>query len=164
MTGFQIEEIGAFTRKLFLEKDFDGFLLKEASIVTFNRFTIDGRLHPGFYSAEEQETMELLAYSSWSQVRPICFSLIKGKRLPESFQITLQASPKLAKAFLEESRLSLGQEEIRGLYLNIRYENSRLQCITGTSLATFTMDRTADREWDAYVESFLKNMGIASTH
>lgn len=86
MIGFQIEDMGAFTRKLFLEKDFDDFLLKEANIVTFNSFTIDGRLHRGFYSAQEQEQMEMNPYSLWSQVRPICFSLIKGKRLPESFQ------------------------------------------------------------------------------
>ena len=54
MIGFQIEDMGAFTRKLFLAKDFDDFLLKEANIVTFNSFTIDGRLHRGFYSAQEQ--------------------------------------------------------------------------------------------------------------
>ena len=147
MIGFQIEDMGAFTRKLFLGKDFDDFLLKEANIVTFNRFTIDGRLH-----------------SLWSQVRPICFSLIKGKRLPESFQITLEAPPKRLDAFLAECRLQMDAGQIKGLYLNIRYENGRLQCITGTSLAVFTLDKSVEREWDEYVGRMLKNMGIAASH
>ena len=164
MIGFQIEDMGAFTRKLFLEKDFDDFLLKEATIVTFNRFTIDGRLHRGFYSAQEQEQMEMNPYSLWSQVRPICFSLIKGKRLPESFQITLEAPPKRLDAFLAECRLQTDAGQIKGLYLNIRYENGRLQCITGTSLAVFTLDKSVEREWDEYVGRMLKNMGIAASH
>ncbi len=164
MIGFQIEDIGTFTRKLFLEKEFDDFLLREARIVTFNSITIDGRLHQGFYSAEEQERMELGEYSAWSQVRPICFSLIKGKRLPESFQITLMASPKRREAFRNGQRLSVDAGQIRGLYLNIRYADRGLQCVTGTALTTFIPDKSVDREWDHYVEQLLKQMGIASTH
>ena len=160
MIGFQIEDMGAFTRKLFLEKDFDDFLLKEANIVTFNSFTIDGRLHRGFYSAQEQEQMEMNPYSLWSQVRPICFSLIKGKRLPESFQITLEAPPKRLDAFLAECRLQMDAGQIKGLYLNIRYEDGALYCITGVGLQFFTTDRTLEREWDEGVKKFLHGRGI----
>ena len=99
-------------------------------------------------------------YSLWSQVRPICFSLIKGKRLPESFQITLEAPPKRLDAFLAECRLQMDAGQIKGLYLNIRYEDGALYCITGVGLQFFTTDRTLEREWDEGVKKFLHGRGI----
>lgn len=35
---------------------FDYWLVREANIVTFNSFTIDGRIRQGYYSDEELET------------------------------------------------------------------------------------------------------------
>lgn len=42
MVSLQIEEIKEFTRQLFIGTTFDHFLLREAQIVTFNSFQIDG--------------------------------------------------------------------------------------------------------------------------
>ena len=43
---------------------FDSFLLEEATIETFNTFTIDGRIHKEFYSEEVDniEEKELAVY------------------------------------------------------------------------------------------------------
>ena len=38
MVALKIEDIRLFTEKLFLKEDFDHFLVREISIVTFNRF------------------------------------------------------------------------------------------------------------------------------
>ena len=43
MIALKIEDMKQFTASLFLGEVFDSFLLKEAEIVTFNMFTIDGR-------------------------------------------------------------------------------------------------------------------------
>ena len=43
MIALRIEEQKKFTSGLFIGELFDQFLLREADIVTFNRFTIDGR-------------------------------------------------------------------------------------------------------------------------
>ena len=51
-------------------------------------------------------------------------------------------------------------EEIRGLYLNFHYDGHHLQCITGTSLNTFTMDKSIEREWDQEVKNILKSRSI----
>lgn len=162
MTALQIEEISAFTRKLFLETAFDGFWVKEAVIVTFNRFSIDGRIRPGFFNEEELEEMGITEYALWRQLRPICFSLIKGKRLPESFQITLQLPKNQEEIFLKEKGLEhYRPEQISGLYLHIRYEGGDLKCVTGTSLTVFTMDRALEQGWDEYAAELLKSMGIA---
>ncbi len=157
MIAFRIEDIRGLTQKLFLGTEFDQFLVKEAQVVTFNRFIMDGRIHPGFYSQEEQELLGLEDFSAWKTLRPICFSLIKGKKLPESFRVDLMASRGLTDDFFRESQAGfLQREQVRGLYLQIRYEEGKLQCITGTSLAVFTLDKTFDSEWDGYVGRFLK--------
>lgn len=163
MVAFRIEDIKRLTQKLFLGTDFDDFLLKEANIVTFNSFTIDGRIRQGFYSGDELEMMQIADFSAWKMIRPICFSLIKGKKLPGSFHINLQASPGQVRAFLQDGQgLAVGEEQIKGLYLHIRYEEGRLYCVTGTSLAFFTLDKTVETEWDAYAGRFLKEKGIAA--
>ena len=52
MIACNICDIKLFTKKLFIGETFDRFLLKEAEIVTFNTFSIDGRVHKSFYSEE----------------------------------------------------------------------------------------------------------------
>ena len=56
MIALRIEDIRQFTAKLFVGETFDHFLIKEAEIVTFNVFTIDGHIRQGYYSEEELES------------------------------------------------------------------------------------------------------------
>ncbi len=161
MVAFRIEDVRTFTQKLFLGTDFELFLVKEAQVVTFNRFTIDGRIHSGFYSEEERELLGLEDFSGWKTLQPICFSLIKGKRLPESFRIDLMASGEMIDVFFQENQVGgISREQVRGLYLQIRYEEGKLYCITGTSLTVFTLDKTVEQDWDEYIGRFLKDRGI----
>lgn len=163
MVAFQIEDIKIFTQKLFLGTDFDKFLVKEVNIVTFNRFTIDGHICQGFYSQEEREKLEPGEFSSWGLLRPVCFSLIKGKKLPGSFRIDLQAAPEEVEKFLQTCQMpAMDAQQINGLYLQIRYEDGKLSCITGTSLAFFTLDKAIETEWDGVVGRFFKEKGIAA--
>lgn len=163
MIALSVEDLKAFTQKLFLGTDFDDFLLTEAKIITFNTFAIDGHIRRGFYTEEEAQALGLQEYSFWKTIRPVCFSLIKGKRLPGSFHISLQADGQRVEHFLTSRQiLSITSEQIQGLYLHIRYDDGKLFCVTGSSLSVFTMDKTLEREWDAYVEGFLKENGIAA--
>lgn len=163
MTALHIEEIGSFTRKLFVGDTFDRFWLREASIVTYNTFTIDGHIHQSYYTSEEREEQNIGAMSYWAAVRPVCFSLIKGKKLPGSFHIILQLSPKQVEDFLQNSGVGLLPEQIGGIYLNIRYEDQVLSCVSGISLNVFTMDKTADHAWDEALKQFLKAQEIIFT-
>lgn len=85
MVALKIEDIKTCTEKLFLGEDFDSFLIREANIVTFNSFTINGHIRKGYYTSQELEEKQMEHLSYWKMLRPFCFSLIKGKRLPESF-------------------------------------------------------------------------------
>ncbi len=46
------------------------------------------------------------------------------------------------------------------MYLNIRYENGELYCVTGTSVNFFTLDKSLDEEWDEAVKQFFRKNGI----
>ena len=160
MIALKIDDIRTFTSQLFVKETFDFFLVKDAKIVTFNTFSIDGRIRQGYYTDEELEENRIEAYSFWKTLRPICFSLIKGKRLPESFHIILKLAPGETEKVVKRSGASVREEDVEGLYLNIRYENRELVCVTGLSLNYFTLDKTLDAEWDLTVRQFFKSKEI----
>ncbi len=161
MTALKIEDVKAFTSRLFVREDFDAFLVKEVSIITYNSFTIDGHIRQGYYTREELEEGGFEELSTWSMLRPFCFSLIKGKKLPGSFRIVLQLPRHSLEGFAEKIGMDAGQ--IQGLYLNIRYEDGALYCVTGTSMNLFTMDKTLEEEWDRAVKEFMRSHGIVCT-
>ena len=160
MIALKIEDMKQFTARLFMGEMCDLFLIREAEIITFNVFTIDGHIRQGYYSEEELEENQLEELSSWKMIRPYCFSLIKGKKLPGSFQIVLQMPPQAVEKFVAARQMPLRADQVNGLYLNIRYEEGKLFCVTGTSVSFFTLDKTLDSEWDQAVRSFLKKNEI----
>ena len=99
MIALKIEDLKHFTGQLFAGEAFDHWQVRDVSIVTFNTFTIDGRIRPAYYSEEERREQKIRSYSLWSSLRPFCYSLIRGKRLPESFRITLQLAPDQTEDF-----------------------------------------------------------------
>ena len=163
MVALKIEELKDFTRKLFVEEVFDWWMMREAVITTFNMFTIDGRIRKGYFMEQELEEKGIGELSPWKLVRPVCFSLIKGKRLPESFRITLQLSGARVEQFLQSVQPDFKAEQVSGLYLNIRYEEQKLYCVTGTSLNVFTLDKKIEQEWDETVKRFLREREIVYT-
>lgn len=160
MIALKIEDLKSFTAQLFVGETFDAWLVREANIVTFNSFTIDGRIRPGYYSEEETKANHIEEFSAWKTLRPFCYSLIKGKRLPESFQITLQLSQEENEKFLRRAKPDFLAEQLAALYLNIRYEKQEATCVTGTSLKVFTLDKQIEHEWDDTVRRYLKKLQI----
>lgn len=148
---------------LLLSDTFDDFLFIEGEIVTFNTFTIDGYLQKAFYGSGETDgtgTETAYDYALWKQLRELCFSMIKGKRTPLSFQLVFSLSPDHTAKLIEQKGLDFVASGVQGLYLNIRFDGSVLQCVTGTSLKTFSMDKSLEREWDAAVPRFFDKKGL----
>lgn len=142
---------------LLLKETFDSFTFIEGDITTFNKFHMDGYLQKGFFDEAPEAD-----YSTWKDVRELCFSIIRGKRSPLDFKIVLALPEEKLIQFLQEHKLdsTYRPEEIQGLYLNFRYDGSILQCITGTSLRSFRMEKSLEREWDEYAEVLFKSLGI----
>ena len=161
MIALKIEEQKVFTSGLFVGEMFDSFLVREVQIVTFNTFSIDGRIRRGYYSAEESEERNLEEFSQWKTIKPFCFSVIKGKHLPESFRVVLMLSEDAKGRLLSKRLPQTSAETVGGLYLNIQYENNEMRVVTGTSMKTFTMDKSVEWEWDACVREFLKKWKVA---
>lgn len=134
---------------LLLKPTFHRFSFISGEVTTYNTFHIDGHLHKDFYDQEPQQD-----YSSWKDVQEFFLSFIRGKRTPLNFRIILSLSGNDIEAFLSRYELSLRKEDVQGLYLNFRYDGEILQCITGTSMNTFTLDKSLEPAWDQYVHSF----------
>lgn len=160
MVALRMEDLKNFTVQLFVGDAFDNWLVREATIVTFNTFTIDGHIRQGYYSEKELEENKIEDLSFWRVLKPICYSLIRGKKLPESFHITLQLPPPDVEEFLQNAQLDFTVDQINGLYMNIRYENNAIHCVTGTSLNIFTLDRQIEIEWDEATRLYFKDKKI----
>ena len=158
MIALKITDLKDFTNKLFLGETFDAFWLNQAEIITSNIFTIDGRLQTEFFDNDEQEflTSSHRIFSLWKEVKPFCYSVIRGKRAPLSFKIVLQFSPNKAAALLQNASLSIAPELVTGLYLNLQYKNKTLLCTTGTSLKTFIPGKDLDHLWEQYMMEFFR--------
>ena len=129
---------------LLLKPTFDTFSLIEGEVTTFNRFQVDGRIHKDFFDeAFEKE------YSTWGEVRDFFFQVIILSLAKDQFE-----------SFLTEHDLTYRPAEIQGLYLNFRYDGLALQCITGTSMNTFTMDKSVEKAWDEYVQKFFASQEL----
>lgn len=156
MNKINITDIKTFMSKLLIKEDFDNYLLREATITTFNTFTIDGRIKESFYTKEDYEALEHKSFSSWAAVKPHCFNIIKGKSLPVYFKIVLKLNEESTAALIKEASTSINVADVEGLYLNIKYENNILDCITATSLYTFTTDKSLENHWDKVISKQLE--------
>ncbi len=140
---------------LLLRDTFDTFSFIEGEIATFSRFSLDGHIQKDFF--EEAPDRE---YSLWKEVREYCFSIIRGKRTPLNFRFIFSLSPDEIAGLIAEKNLDFQPSSIQGLYLNFKFDGTLLQCITGTSMHIFTMDKSLDHAWDKWVLEFFDKCGI----
>ena len=163
MIALQIKDVKHFMGRLLGTDFLDSFLLEEAVISTYNTFTIDGRMNRAFFSREEGEEPSVRPYefSPWSQIRPILFELIRGKKVPVSFRFILHLMPQYVPGILKPSETTVTADQVKALVLTCRYESGALTILTGTSLHTFLPDKSADVLWDRAIKAFLDKRGAA---
>lgn len=162
MIALQITNTKQIMNALLVAESFDTFQMEEVTITTYNTFHMDGHMVKEFYSTEEIDnaTDTFPEFSSWKDIRPICFQLIKGKRTPVSFRFVLHASQNIIGEIANADSCEVAENLIRSLILNIRYENGRVTCITGTSFTTFLMDKSVEQLWDKYVRNLFSQLGL----
>ncbi len=159
MRCFTITDTRTFMAALFTRPVFDAMPTEDVHIVTATTFDINGRIVPAFYTAEEIAAMPdgLPEYILWEQLRPISFSLIKGKKTPVSFQITFHAPKSLIKELCNKDSCTVPFEQVQALVYTIRYGEGSCRIITGSSYKTFIPDKSLDQLWDEYFRHFLAN-------
>lgn len=159
MLAIQITSVKSFMNQLLAGDTFDIFLLEEAVISTANTYTIDGHINTDFYPAEERESITD-EFQLWSELKGLCFNLIKGRHTPLYFKFVLHLKPEKADTLLSKEHSSVDSSQVRGLILTIKYEGSKVILTTGTSYHTFVMDKEPDRIWDKAIVKYLSGKGI----
>ncbi len=146
--------------ELLLRDTFDDFLFMEGDITTYNKFSIDGYIHKEFYETGEPEGNPEGTHSTWSRLRDFCFSIIKGKRTPLNFRLIFSLPGNETARLITEKQLDFQPGAVQGLYLNFKYDGSVLTCTTGTSLNTFTLDKSLEHAFDKWTGEFFSVHGI----
>ena len=163
MIALQINSLKQFMHAFLASDTFDIFLLEQASISTYNTFTIDGRQNRSFYSETEWEDPDIRPseFSRWKDMRGLCFDLIKGKHTPSAFKFVLELCPEYIEGILKNEDTLLKSSDIKALVFTLKYDGSRLLLITGTSLKTFLPDKSIDQYWDNALKRFLTRKELA---
>ena len=162
MIALNVLDIKPFMKHFLVGSTFDSFDLSEGSVTTFCTFSIDGTYMKEFDDSDGENEDTDRAFIPWSRVREHVFTLIRGKRTPLAFKFVFMLPKKAVPRFLEKSGIAMDASEVTGLFLNVSFRSRKLMLTTGTSLRTFTMDRTVDNAWDSYILGFLKSREIAA--
>ena len=172
MRLFTIKNMGLFMTGLLSDKEniFDQFLLSEAVISTGNTYTIDGHINKDFYTLEDLEQLRHEAAENnrifseklcrFESVKSYCFSIIKGKKAPLAFRISLCLSDENTLKFLKTADSNITADQINSLNFNIKYDGSNLTVTTAISYNIFTMDKSLDNAFDNMVARFLDAHGF----
>ena len=159
MIELKMTKTGIFMKRLLTDTLFDEYLLAEASIVTYNTFSIDGRIKKDFFGDDAIDSINN-EFSLWKDIRPICYELIKGKHTPLSFKFVLYLSNDASKALIEASGItSVSPDQVK-FGLNIKYQDGLVSLITGCSYQTFTLEKEAELIWDKSVKAFLSKENV----
>ncbi len=157
MIALALTDVKECMSKLLLSETFDPFYFIEGEIVTYSTFSIDGFLKKEFFDTEDAPQRE---YALWKDVREFCFSIIKGKHTPLSFKFILGLSNSNIEKLLLQQELDFKPQDVRGLYINLKFDGQNLQCITGTAMNLFTMDKSLEQAWDKMVQKFFTQKEI----
>lgn len=167
MLALEITSMKNFMQQLLAADTFDIFLLEEATISAANTFTIDGHINQEFFytdgeaSTAPADTLGTpYEFRPWSEIRGLCFDLIKGRRTPLFFRFVLHLKPEKATALLESRGCDVDPSQVKALVLNIRYDGSKAVLTTGTAFHTFLLSKEPDTIWDKALEKYLAGKGI----
>lgn len=162
MTAIEITGLKYFMNLFLMKETFDSFLLEEASIKTGQTYLIDGHINKEFYTKEEWENMssDEKQFTSFAQVRPICYALIKGTHTPLSMKFVLHAGESYVQNLLQKHQLQMDESNLKALLLTFRYHNNQAVITSGTAYHTFVIDRTIDTIWDHEFKTSFQKLGI----
>lgn len=147
MKMYRIEDVKEFMSLLFLQEIFDKFCVGSMELKTLVPISIKGNLMSDWLSEENQERYGGYEYVPWHLLRPVIFSLIRGKQTPLLLRIN----------FVHY----MDNGDCGGF--RIQYENNELNCISSYTPANFSLDKSMEQLWDEKCSDFLLRNQIVST-
>lgn len=146
MIVLQIEDVKTFMSQLFVGDMFDKFHVNGCQIATFTEFEVSGKRCREWYDTDElsENVGDLVV---WQQLKPMIFSLIKGKKTPSKMKIDFCH-------YLENGDCGS---------IRIQYEKDELYLYTGYMQKEFSLTKEKQNEWDDNCLNFIKKNEITST-
>ncbi len=154
MISLKIKDINNFMHKLLISNTFDDFLLCDGEIATAGTVLLKGKINQNFFDMDELASLKD-EFIYWKEIKHIAYETIRGNKVPCKLKLIFALSKTKYEEIIKKSGMDIHPSEIGGLYIHILYEKNQIVIITGTSLNTFTMDKTLDKYWDNAVTSFL---------
>ncbi|MDO4187440.1 MAG: DUF5721 family protein [Lachnospiraceae bacterium] len=165
MRLFKITNVKQFMNKLLVEGAFDSFLVSEVLIKTGNSYVIDGHLNKDFFSEDELNVLRSEAESNgrifheslsrFSELKPLVFSIMKGKKTPVSFKMSFYLAEENVIKLLASSNTSFTKGDIDGLSIIVKYSEGELTVTSTASLKIFSLDKSLEKYFDDMVNKFL---------
>lgn len=142
MIVLKVEKIKEFMAKMLTGEMFDKFHVVNCEVTTFVTFQIDGKRHDEWFDTDEgpEDTSSQVL---WKQLRPVIFSLIRGKKTPEVFKVDFCHY--------------LGNGDVGSL--RMQYEKGELFLFTGYMQKEFSLNKEAQQSWDDNCRNFLREYG-----
>lgn len=164
MQAVEILDVRAFMQLLLQTNTFNEYEFVSADLKTELNYVIDGHINRDFYDEEELETPPLMGhvFLPWLIARDKIFQLIKGKKTPSRLKIILKASPEQLNSLLSQTKSSLNPKDIDGIFLNIIYQDKKLNVTCGISYKIFTLDKELEQEFFDNIITLFKQNNIST--
>ncbi|MDF2821266.1 MAG: hypothetical protein K0R15_1707 [Clostridiales bacterium] len=153
MISIKVLDVKKFMEKLFIGPMFDNFLILSGDVKASISWHIEGDINNDYYSSDELEIINERKYALWSEIKPVVFNIIKGKKTPSYLKIVFMLSDENITSFA--TSIGILPSDVGGIFLNIKYDSSGLNIITGSSQKTFSLDKTLEQQWDQATKKLL---------
>ncbi len=162
MQLINILDIKPFMQLLFQSNTLDKYQFVSATIQTDMTYSLDGHINHNFFTEEDISTHELTeaTYLPWFLAKEKVFLLIKGKTTPTQLKVVLRASQEDTAPILNLTKSSLNPNDIDGLFINITFQENKLNVICGISYKIFTLDKILEDEFYTNIITLFKSRNI----
>ena len=123
---------------------FDGFLVRGIEVSVFTKVEISGIIDKNYYPEDQRAALNR-NYVYWSEIKPFVLSLVKGGRTPNTLKIIFSMS---------DNEVSALHNNASALFFNLLYEEGVLRFTAAVGQKKFSLDKSEDTAWDAYIKGF----------
>ncbi len=163
MQAINVLDIKQFMQLLFQGNALDRYQFVSATIQTDISYSLDGHINRQFFQEDELEALHLhdIPYMPWAIAKEKVFQLIKGKKIPTQLKIVLKCNQDDMNTFLSSTHSSLNSNDIDGFFLNILFQENKLNVICGISYKIFTLEKEIEQEFSSSIVTLFKSNNIA---
>lgn len=162
MQAIEVLDIKNFMQLLFQTDTLDHYEFVSSTLCTDMYYTLDGHINREFFNEAEISDLKLegSTYLPWHAAKEKIFLLIKGKKTPSQMKIVLKACEEQKQTFLSKTNSSLKPNDIDGIFLNIIFQDQKLNVICGISYKIFTMEKELEKELSDNIITLFKSNNI----